>query len=119
MVSVWGIASSTPRRSLTVARTAVLAAFLAAGSLVACSGEPRSLASYVAAICSPPFRSAPAAEAPYLPENVAAMTKMMINIGIPPSGGLEAEFVAIMVTHHQCADAIARAERPYGNSHTR
>jgi hypothetical protein len=88
-----GIASPTPRRSLIGAQTALLAVFLAAGSLVACSGEPRSLASYIAAICSTPFRSAPAAEAPYLAENVAAMTKMMIDMGIQPSGDVDADFV--------------------------
>ena len=85
MVSALGIPpSATPSRSLIGARMALFAAFLAAGSLVACSGEPRSLASYIAAICSTPFRSAPAAEAPYLAENVAAMTKMMIDMGIRP-----------------------------------
>ena len=97
MVPSWGIASPRPRRSLIGARAALLAAFLATGSLVACSGEPRSLASYIAAICSTPFRSAPAAEAPYLAENVAAMTKMMIDMGIRPSGDVDADFVAMMV----------------------
>jgi hypothetical protein len=95
MISAWGIVPPMPCRSLIVARPALLAAFLAAGSLVACSGEPRSLASYIAAICSTPFRSAPAAEAPYLAENVAAMTKMMIDMGIRPSGEVDADFVAI------------------------
>ena len=84
MIPAWGIVPPTLCRSLIGARTALLAAFLTAGSLVACSGEPGSLASYIAAICSTPFRSAPAAEAPYLAENVAAMTKMMIDMGIRP-----------------------------------
>src|SRR5262245_8729559 len=106
----------TPRRSLMGARTALLAAFLAAGSLVACSEEPGSLASYVAAICSTSFRSAPPAEAPYLNENVAAMTKMMIDMGIQPSGDVDTDFVAMMVPHHQGAIEMARAELRYGHN---
>src|SRR5215472_7174606 len=94
----------------------VLAAFLAAGSLVACSEEPQSLASYIAAICSTPFRSAPEAEAAYLGENVAAMTKMMIDMGIRPSGDVDADFVAMMVPHHQGAIEMARAELRYGHN---
>jgi len=94
----------------------VLAAFLAAGSLVACSEEPQSLASYIAAICSTPFRSAPEAEASYLSENVAAMTKMMIDMGIRPSGDVDADFVAMMVPHHQGAIEMAQAELRYGRN---
>jgi len=94
----------------------VLAAFLAAGSLVACSEEPQSLASYIAAICSTPFRSAPEAEASYLSENVAAMTKMMIDMGIRPSGDVDADFVAMMVPHHQGAIEMAWAELRYGRN---
>jgi UDP-N-acetylglucosamine enolpyruvyl transferase len=106
----------TPRRSLIGARTAVLAALLAAGSLVACSEEPRSLASYIAAICSTSFRSAPAAEKPYLDENVAAMAKMMIDMSIQPSGDVDADFVAMMVPHHQGAIEMARAELRFGHN---
>jgi hypothetical protein len=116
MVSSRDIASPRPRRSLIGARTALLAAFLAAGSLVACSGEPQSLASYIAAICSTPFRSAPAAEAPYLAENAAAMTKMMIDMGIRPSGDVDTDFVAMMVPHHQGAIEMAQAELRYGRN---
>jgi Domain of unknown function (DUF305) len=93
-----------------------LAVFLAAGSLVACSAEPQSLASYIAAICSTPFRSAPPAETPYLTENVAAMTKMMIDMGIRPSGDVDADFVAMMIPHHQGAIEMAQAELRYGGN---
>jgi predicted regulator of Ras-like GTPase activity (Roadblock/LC7/MglB family) len=125
MVSSRDITPSRPRRSpvgarLNGGRTVLLAAFLtpflAAGLLVACSGEPQSLASYIAAICSTRFRSAPAAEAPYLAENVGAMTKMMIDMGIRPSGDVDADFVAMMVPHHQGAIEMARAELRYGHN---
>jgi hypothetical protein len=97
-------------------RTAGPAAFLAAGSLVACSAEPQSLASYIAAICSTPFRSAPQALTPYLAENVAAMTKMMIDMGIRPSGDVDADFVAMMIPHHQGAIEMAQAQLRYGRN---
>jgi Domain of unknown function (DUF305) len=96
--------------------TLALAGFVAAGSLVACPGEPQSLASYIAAICATPFRSAPDAETPYLAENVAAMTKMMIDMGIRPSGDVDADFVAMMVPHHQGAIEMAQAELRYGHN---
>jgi hypothetical protein len=41
----------------------------------------QSLAGYIAAICAKHFGSMPAAEAPYLAENVSAMTKMMVDTG--------------------------------------
>jgi Domain of unknown function (DUF305) len=116
MFSAWRIVSPTPRRSPIGARTALLAVFLATGSLVACSAEPQSLASYIAAICSTPFRSAPAAEAPYLADNVTAMTKMMIDMGIRPSGDVDSDFVAMMVPHHRGAIDMARAELRYGQN---
>jgi len=116
MIPAWGIVLPRPRRAQIGARTAFLAAFLAAGSVVACSGEPRSLASYIVAVCSTPFRSAPAAEAQYLAESVAAMTKMMIDMGIRPSGQIDADFVAMMVPHHQGAIEMAQAELRYGHN---
>ena len=116
MTPVWRIVPPTPHRSPIGARRALLTVFLVAGSLAACSGEPRSLASYIAAICATPFRSAPAAEASYLADNVAAMTKMMIDMGIRPSGDVDADFVAMMVPHHQGAIEMARAELRYGHN---
>jgi uncharacterized protein (DUF305 family) len=62
------------------------------------------------------LQSAPAAEAPYLAENVSAMTKMMIDMGIRPSGDVDADFVAMMVPHHQGAIEMAQAELRYGRN---
>jgi hypothetical protein len=91
-------------------------ALLAATSLAACSAKPQSLADYIAAICSAPFRSASPEEAPFLAENVSAMTKMMIDMGIHPSGDVDADFVAMMTPHHQGAIEMARAELRYGHN---
>jgi hypothetical protein len=89
---------------------------LTAASLAACSGQPQSLADYIAAICATPFRASPPAEAPFLAENVSAMTKMMIDMGIRPSGDVDNDFVAMMTPHHQGAIAMAQAELRYGHN---
>ena len=80
------------------------------------SASRQSLADYFSAICATAFGSAPAAEAPYLAENVSAMTKMMIDMGIRPSGDVDADFVAMMVPHHQGAIEMAQAELRYGRN---
>jgi hypothetical protein len=84
------------------------------------SGNPAagcgSLADYISAICAKSFGTASAAEAPYLAENVSAMTKMMIDMGIRPSGDVDTDFVAMMVPHHQGAIEMAQAELRYGRN---
>jgi hypothetical protein len=80
------------------------------------SASRQSLADYFSAICVTAFGSAPAAEAPYLAENVRAMTKMMIDMGIRPSGDADADFVAMMVPHHRGAIEMAQAELRYGRN---
>jgi uncharacterized protein (DUF305 family) len=98
-----------------VAATAV-GAVAATAYLTVYSASPQSIADYISAICAKSFRSAPAAEAPYLAENVSAMTKMMIDMGIRPSGDVDADFVAMMVPHHQGAIEMAQAELRYGRN---
>jgi Domain of unknown function (DUF305) len=93
-----------------------LGAVAAAAYLTVYSSNPQSLADYISAICVKTFGSAPAAEAPYLAENVSAMTKMMIDMGITPSGDVDTDFVAMMLPHHQGAIAMAQAELRYGRN---
>src|SRR5882757_4284614 len=91
-------------------------AVAATAYLTVYSASPQSLADYISAICAKAFGSAPAAEAPYLAENVSAMTKMMIDMGIRPSGDVDTDFVALMVPHHQGAIEMAQAELRYGRN---
>jgi len=44
------------------------------------------------------------------------MTKMMIDMGIRPSGDIDADFVAMMVPHHQGAIEMAQAELRHGRN---
>ncbi len=78
--------------------------------------NPQSLADYISAICAKSFRSASAGEAPYLAENISAMTKMMVDMGIRPSGDVDTDFVAMMVPHHRGAIEMAQAELRYGRN---
>lgn len=93
-----------------------LGAAAAAALLTVYSASPQSLADYISAICGQSFRSASAAEAPYLAENVSAMTKMMTDMGIRPSGDVDTDFVGMMVPHHQGAIEMAQAELRYGRN---
>jgi uncharacterized protein (DUF305 family) len=44
------------------------------------------------------------------------MTKMMVDMGIRPSGDVDTDFVALMVPHHQGAIEMAQAELRYGRN---
>jgi len=55
-------------------------------------------------------------EESFLAENNAAMTRMMTAMDIKPSGDVDADFVAMMVPHHQGAIDMALAQLRYGRS---
>jgi uncharacterized protein (DUF305 family) len=93
-----------------------LGATAAAALLSTYPAKPQSLAAYVSAICAKSFGSASSAEAQYLDDNVRAMTKMMIDMRIEPSGDVDTDFVAMMVPHHQGAIEMAQAELRYGRN---
>jgi uncharacterized protein (DUF305 family) len=109
--------SSAFRLSITSHVAAIAVGAVAATAyLTVYTASPQSLAAYVSAICTKSFGSASSAEAPYLAENVSAMTKMMIDMGIRPSGDVDTDFVAMMVPHHQGAIEMAQAELRYGRN---
>jgi hypothetical protein len=54
-------------------------------------------------------------ESPFLVANRAAMSAMMADMTIEPSGDVDRDFVAMMVPHHQGAVEMARAELRYGH----
>jgi uncharacterized protein (DUF305 family) len=98
------------RPALLVTMTITAAAF------AACSDQSRSLADYIASICAAHFQSASKEEAPFLADNVDAMSKMMVDMGITPTGDIDRDFVAMMVPHHQGAIDMAKAELRYGHN---
>jgi hypothetical protein len=94
------------------------ASLIAVATAVAANpaATPPSLAEYITAICSAAFHSAPPQEAPFLSENVGAMTRMMIGMEIKPSGNVDADFAAMMIPHHQAAMEMAQAELRHGHN---
>ena len=56
------------------------------------------------------------AEAPFVAENDAAMTKMMNDMSLKPTGDVDRDFVAMMVPHHQGAIDMAMAVLRYGHN---
>src|SRR5246500_377023 len=57
-----------------------------------------------------------AAETAFLKENDAAMTKMMNDMAVKPTGDVDHDFVAMMGTHHQGAIDMSKAELRYGHN---
>jgi hypothetical protein len=49
-------------------------------------------------------------------DNAKAMVRMMADMAVKPTGDVDADFVAMMVAHHQGAIDMARAELRYGKN---
>lgn len=106
-------------RPSSVWRIGVIGTAIMAALIVLASARPervQSLADYITAICATPLRSPPAEEAPYLSETIGAMTKMMIDMGIQPTGDIDHDFVEMMVPHHQGAIDMAIAVLRHGRN---
>lgn len=56
------------------------------------------------------------AEASFLAENDTAMSKMMADMAVKPTGDVDRDFVAMMVPHHQGAIDMAKAVLRYGKN---
>jgi uncharacterized protein (DUF305 family) len=67
-------------------------------------------------ICAAQVRGAAVEEAPFLAENSAAMSRMIIGMGIEPSGDVDRDFVAMMSAHHQGGIEMAKALLRYGRN---
>jgi hypothetical protein len=100
-----------PRHPMLLAAALAIAA---AGSLAAAHDASHHAASTSSATPAPSPQSSD--EAAYLAENDAAMKKMMTDMSIKPSGDIDADFVAMMVPHHQGAVDMAQAELRYGRN---
>jgi hypothetical protein len=93
-------------------RMALRALVLGFGSCLAISAL--ALAQEALQHASPP--AVQTEEGPFLAENDAAMTKMMNDMTIKPTGDIDRDFTAMMVPHHQGAIDMAKAELRYGKN---
>jgi hypothetical protein len=97
--------------SSSVPRRVILAIALSFGT------APIALADDLLVADQPEERQARlVAEVPYWVENNAAMTKMMNDMGVQPTGDVDKDFVDMMVPHHQGAIDMAIAVLRYGNN---
>jgi uncharacterized protein (DUF305 family) len=69
----------------------------------------------IVASARPPARAA-LADASFLSQTIAAMTKMMTDMDVPPTGDVDRDFVATMVPHHRGAIDMAVAELRFGRN---
>jgi hypothetical protein len=96
--------------TLTVAALTVVCAV---GTIFFASARP--LPASDLEICARPTSDA-GAGASFLAESVTAMKKMMNDMAVKSTGDIDADFVAMMVPHHQGAIEMARAELRYGRN---
>ena len=91
----------------------LITSFVAAAMVVAMGF---AIGSTILASAQDPLRRSSAAEATFLKENDAAMTKMMHDMAVKPTGDVDHDFVAMMVPHHEGAIDMAEAELRYGQN---
>ena len=56
------------------------------------------------------------AEAPFLQENDAAMSRMMNDMAVKPTGNVDRDFTEMMIPHHQGAIDMAQTYLRYGRN---
>jgi uncharacterized protein (DUF305 family) len=96
-------------------RLGLSAAAFGAGLLVAFA-FPSHLLAHEAHPAVPPPATAIVDEAPFLEVNDDAMTKMMNDMAIRPTGDVDHDFTAMMIPHHQGAIDMAQDELQYGRN---
>jgi hypothetical protein len=78
---------------------------------------PRACAALLLTLCaSAGLAASSAAGSPYLTEVNAAMDRMMKAMMVAPSGDVDADFVTMMLPHHQGAIDMAVAELRHGRN---
>src|SRR5271157_1122029 len=101
-------------RSRFRASALVIALVVAAGSdptdavIAASPDKAPSLAEYIRSICSAAIQPSSSREAPFISENVNAMTEMLVGMQIKPSGDVDYDFAAMMIPHHRGAIDMAQ-----------
>ena len=100
-------------RDSVMLTVAALALVCAVGTIFLASAQP--LTASDPEICARPTSDV-GAEASFLAENVNAMKKMMGDMAVKPTGDVDADFVAMMVPHHQGAIDMALAVLRHGRN---
>ena len=99
-------------RDLVTLTAVTLAVVCAVGTIFLASAQP--LPTSDPEICATPTSDAGGRLLPG--RERAAMAKMMAAMAVQPSGDVDADFVAMMIPHHQGAIDMAQAELRYGRN---
>ena len=101
----------------TLAAAALVGVATTVGAIWMAAGPDKApfFAAYIFSLCRPSFVQ-PREEAPFLAENRATMTTMMVGMDIRPSGDVDRDFVDMMVPHHQGAIDMAASVLRYGHN---
>jgi hypothetical protein len=105
----WGAAISL-RTASVLATGFFLAGFLA------CAGLPARVLDVVVSPSHAATQPTDANEAAFLSENDKAMSRMMTDMTIKPTGDIDRDFVAMMIPHHQGAIDMAKALLGHGGN---
>jgi len=84
---------------------------------LACMALPARVFDVVVSASHASTQPGDANEAAFLSENDAAMTRMMADMTIRPTGDVDRDFVAMMIPHHQGAIDMAKALLRHGETH--
>ena len=120
--SLWHLIPDVSLRTRTgLAALAVVASIGVAASLgvIWMAAGPEGapfLTAYIVSLCRPFADASSHEETPFLAENRAAMTTMMVGMDIRPSGDVDRDFADMMVPHHQGAIDMATTVLRYGHN---
>jgi hypothetical protein len=89
---------------------------LATAFFLACTVSPTRVFDVVVSASHASPQQGGANEAAFLSENDAAMTRMMADMTIRPTGDVDRDFVAMMIPHHQGAIDMAKALLRHGSN---
>jgi hypothetical protein len=92
------------------------ASVLATAFLLAWTALPARVFDVVVSASHASTQPGDANEAAFLSENDAAMTRMMSDMTIKPTGDVDRDFVAMMIPHHQGAIDMAKALLRHGSN---
>jgi hypothetical protein len=97
-------------------RSAVLATGFFLAGFFACAGLPPRVFGVVVSPSHAASQPTDANEAAFLSENDKAMSRMMIDMAVKPTGDVDRDFVAMMIPHHQGAIDMAKALLGHGSN---
>jgi hypothetical protein len=117
-VTIWNehdqeVGMSSLTHDLARLAAVTLSILFVVGTAFLASAQPLPMADQD--ICATPV-SGVGAEASFLVENDAAMRKMVHDMAVKPTGDVDADFVAMMVPHHQGAIDMALAVLRHGRN---